>query len=296
MPEFALPPLHDAASQSSLSAQQRFLWATRLQLGSLVLAAFGGVLTLKDGDLEIGPVVSLVGFSLALAIRAYLLATETAEAWYQGRAAAESIKTLAWRYAVGGHPFVASMPDDEADKLFIDRCREILDDLTTLDVGAGGPSQVTNEMRTLRTQPLETRKQAYETERIEEQRLWYSDKADWNRKRRVAWQLGLVGLEGAGLSAAIARVANWADINLLGLAAAGATAATAWLQTRQHEQLAAAYALTAQELANVKSLVRHSPGDDDDSWAVFVQDAEEAISREHTMWRASRGVRLPRRT
>lgn len=296
MLEFALPPLHDAASQSSLSAQQRSLWATRLQLGSLVLAAVGGVLTLNDGDLEIGPVVSLVGFSLALAIRAYLLATQPAKAWYQGRAAAESIKTLAWRYAVGGHPFAACVPDDEADTLFIDRCREILDDLTTLDVGASGPSQVTKEMRTLRMQPLATRKQAYESERIEEQRSWYSDKADWNRKRRVAWQLVLVGLEVAGLSTAIARVANWVDINLLGLVAAGAAAAAAWLQTRQHEQLAAAYALTAQELANVKSLVRHSPDDDDDSWAVFVRDAEEAISREHTMWRASRGVRLPRRT
>lgn len=296
MPVFALPPLHDAASESSLSAQKRFLGATRLQLASLVVAALGGALTLKDGDGEIGPVVALIGFSVALVIRGFLFGMQPAKAWYQGRAAAESVKTLAWRYAVGGHPFVAGMPQKDADELFIERCREVLKDLHSLDVGATGESQITDEMRALRASPLDRRKAAYEKGRIEDQRSWYSDKANWNRKRRVAWQMALTGLEVAGLLAAIARVANWIDFNVLGLGAACVAAATAWLQARQHEQLATAYSLTAQELANVKGLIRHSPHDDDDSWAVFVQDAEEAISREHTMWRASRGVRLPQPT
>lgn len=294
MPEFALPPLHDDASESSLSAQRRFLRATQVQLWSLLLGAFGGVVTLKSGDTEIGPVLALVGFTVALAVRAYLFGTQQARAWYQGRAAAESVKTLAWRYAVGGHPFIATLPEPEADQLFVDRCRDVLEELRTLDVGASGPDQITSEMRALRAQPLEQRKRAYESGRLEDQRSWYSGKAAWNRQRRVAWQLALVAFEIVGLLGAIARIADLVDINLLGLAAASAAAATAWLQTQQHEQLAAAYALTAQELAGVKSLVRHNPDDDDESWAIFVQDAEESISREHTMWRASRGVRLPK--
>lgn len=294
MPEFALPPLHDAASTSSLSAQQRFLWATRVQLASLVLGAVGGIVTLKPGGREIGPVVALVGFSVAVVIRTYLLGAQPTKAWYQGRAAAESVKTLAWRYAVGGHPFVVGMPQKDADELFIERCRDVLKDVSTLDVGTSGPSQITEAMRALRAAPLEQRKAAYERGRIEDQRAWYSDKANWNRRRRVTWQITVAAFEIAGLVAAIARVADWISVNVLGLAAACAAAATAWIQARQHEQLATAYALTAQELANVKDLVRHSPEDDDETWAVFVQDAEEAISREHTMWRASRGVRLPR--
>jgi hypothetical protein len=291
--EPSLPPLHDAASESSLSAQQRFLWATRLQLSSLLVAAFGGVLTLKHGDREIGPLVALAGFVVALAIRAFLLATQPAKAWYQGRAAAESVKTLAWRYAVGGHPFVAGMSQHDADQLFIERCRQILNDLSTLDVGTSGESQITDGMRALRAESLERRKAVYSHDRLEDQRSWYSDKANWNRKRRDGWQIALLGFEVAGVVAAIARAAGSLHVNVLGLAAACAAAATAWLQTRQHEQLATAYALTAQELANVKGLVTHQPDDDDETWAVFVQDAEEAISREHTMWRASRGVRLP---
>jgi SH3-like domain-containing protein len=294
--EFSLPPLHDAASESSLAAQQRFLRATRLQLASLVLSAFGGVLTLKHGHTKIGPVVALIGFAIALAVRAFLRTTQPAKAWYEGRAAAESVKTLAWRYAVGGHPFVVGMSEDDAGQLFIARCREILRDLSTLDFAATGETQITAEMRALRSAALDERKAAYSTGRLEDQRAWYSEKATWNRKRRDNWQLSLAAFEAFGLLAAISLVAGWIHISLLGLAAACAAAAAAWLQTRQHEQLATAYALTAQELANVKDLVRHSPRDDDESWAVFVQDAEEAISREHTMWRASRGVRLPQQT
>lgn len=292
--EFALPPLYEAASRSSLAAQHRFLWASRAHLGALVVAALGGVLTLEDGHSGIGAVISLTGFAVALAVRSFTLSVQPARAWYQGRAAAESVKTLAWRYSVGGHPFIAGLPDEEADKLFIERCRDILRDLNTLDLGVRGDSQITDGMRALRAAPLEQRKAAYETGRLEDQRSWYSKKATWNQKRHLAWQIGLVLIEVGGLLAAIAHVANWIDVNLLGLAAACAAAATAWLQARQHEQLAAAYALTAQELANVKSLVAHNPADHAESWAVFVQDAEEAISREHTMWRASRGVRLPR--
>ena len=82
VPEFALPPLHDSASKSSLDAQHRFLWATRAQLASLVVASFGGVVTLKDGDVEIGAVIALAGFAAALAIRGFLLAAQPTRAWY----------------------------------------------------------------------------------------------------------------------------------------------------------------------------------------------------------------------
>jgi hypothetical protein len=188
---------------------------------------------------------------------------------------------------------VATLSTHDADVLFVARCKEVLQELSTLDLGAASAGgQVTDEMRALRVKPLAERKAAYEHGRIEDQQVWYSGRASWNRERAHRWQLALVGLEIIGLLAAIGRVADWIELDVLGVAAACSAAATAWLQTRQHEQLAAAYALTAQELANVRSLIGHAE-DTPESWAIFVQDAEEAISREHTMWRASRGVRLP---
>ena len=64
---------------------------------------------------------------------------------------------------------------------------------------------------------------------------------------------------------------------------------TAWLQTKQHQTLATAYTVTALELASVRSKIAYQNNEAD--WAKFVSDAEEAFSREHTLWKASRGVR-----
>ena len=129
------------------------------------------------------------------------------------------MKTLAWRYAVGGHPFIVDTPDEESDALFVQRCRDIMRDLDTLDLAADGASQITDDMRRLRAAQLQTRKDAYERGRIADQQAWYSARATWNQKRRVAWQLALMLLEIGGLLAAIARVADWIDIDLLGFAA-----------------------------------------------------------------------------
>jgi len=285
-----LPPLHDAASDASLRGQDRFVRATQGQLVCLIVAAIGGAIALESGDVSIGAVVALIAFVVALGLRTLLLVTAPARDWYEGRAAAESVKTLAWRYAVGGHPFAAGLAEAGADQLFVERCDEILRDLTELELGGHPAPQITSQMRELRQSRLATRKDTYETERIANQQDWYSSKASDNRGQAWRWQVVLGVLEAVGVLAAVGRVAGWIDFDLLGIMAACAAAGTAWIQTRQYEQLAAAYGIACQELTNVRALV-HSP-DDADSWAVFVQDAEEAISREHTMWRASRGVRL----
>jgi hypothetical protein len=76
--------------------------------------------------------------------------------------------------------------------------------------------------------------------------------------------------------------------DLLGIVAAAIAVVAAWMQTKQHETLGRAYSVTAQELAAVRT--DWEADRNEDEWAAFVDEAEEAISREHTLWRASRGV------
>jgi hypothetical protein len=59
-----------------------------------------------------------------------------------------------------------------------------------------------------------------------------------------------------------------------------------WLQTKQHSNLIESYSVAAQELAAIKAQI--SPQDTEEAWARFVKEAEEAISREHILWKASR--------
>jgi hypothetical protein len=93
--------------------------------------------------------------------------------------------------------------------------------------------------------------------------------------------------EGVGIAAGIAVVLGATGIDLLAVIAALAAAGTAWVQVKQYGSLATAYSIAAQELASISAEVDTvSEG----LWAVFVANAEEAISREHTLWRASRGL------
>lgn len=91
-----------------------------------------------------------------------------------------------------------------------------------------------------------------------------------------------------GVLAGATRVFFDLDVDLHGIVAVGAATVVAWLEAKQHRNLSTAYGITAQELASAASL-----GDSitaEDKWADFVGQSEEAISHEHTLWRASRGV------
>src|SRR5690349_2934788 len=102
-----LPALHEATSEMSARAQREFLWLTRSQLLLVLGAAIAGLMTLKVGadKTPVGVIVGLIAFVVSILLRLFTLARRPESRWYEGRAAAESVKTLAWRYAVGGKPF-----------------------------------------------------------------------------------------------------------------------------------------------------------------------------------------------
>jgi hypothetical protein len=67
-----------------------------VRLGALLVAAFDGGLTLTTaGDFQVGGGLAFVAFACALSAELYLATTNPLTTWYEGRAAAESAKTLA---------------------------------------------------------------------------------------------------------------------------------------------------------------------------------------------------------
>jgi hypothetical protein len=230
-------------------------------------------------------------FTAALIVEIYLLARKPERTWYEGRAAAESAKTLSWRYMMGAVPFNVAMPPAEAEKLFLRRLEEVLEVLKDIELVVDNTSdeQITGAMQEVRSSLLSERKARYEEQRVREQQDWYARKAQWNRRRAESWTIAMVTIEALGLSAAMLKAVGTIEGDILGLAGAIIAAMAAWLQTKQHRTLATAYAVTSLELASVRSRIKHQA--DEEDWAVFVSDAEEAFSREHTLWKASRGVR-----
>jgi len=257
----------------------------------LLLGSLGPVFFVSFGLMEFAGWLAILGFLAALFAEMYTATTKPDRAWYEGRAAAESVKTLAWRYAVRGESFEGDSEAAKLDALFVARVREVLDDLGEIELShsSGATTQITEPMRQLRASPFQERLVAYRDGRIEDQRSWYESKAEWNRIRRLRWTVVVIGAEVTGVLGGVALVTGLLQLDLISVLGAFATAAIAWTQAKQYSTLATAYGITAQELASVAAEVS---GATEATWASFVGQAEEAISREHTLWRATRGVRI----
>jgi conflict system pore-forming effector with SLATT domain len=287
--ESEFPALYRAADHSAIVGQRRFLLAIRFQLASLLLAAVFGSFSLNAGHVDAAAICAAAALATALVTEVFLLTVRPDRRWYEARAAAESAKTLAWRYAVGGQPFDLDGGTDDhgAERLLLRRFTGItssLRDFALLPM-RGEDRQVTSAMRQVRTLPLEERQRQYLVGRINDQRAWYADRARRNERRSAQWSVGLAALETAGLVAAVLAAVQLINFDLPGIFGAIAAGGVAWLQTRQHQQLASAYSVAALELADIAERAEWPRTEVE--WAHFVDEAEEAISREHTLWWAS---------
>jgi hypothetical protein len=283
------PALFRSADRESQRAQRSYLTSLRVRLGSLVVAAFGGALTLTTtGGFQVGGGLAFLAFACALGAELFLATTSPLTTWYEGRAAAESAKTLAWRYMVRAEPF--EVDDVDVDKQFHAQTYSLLQDLRSISLGTEEPAaqQITDKMRHVRALDFNERRQVYFADRIADQQRWYSEKARWNDRRARGWVLVSIVLEIAGLIGGALKAFGWINFDLLGFLAAAAGSVTAWIEAKQHRNLATAYGIASQELASIATELATLKSEE--RWAVFVSQAEEAISREHTLWRASRGI------
>lgn len=281
-----LPGVHDAADQASGKGQKTYLVLSAVRLISLLVAAIAGAIAIIASQGEWLGWVVLIAFFIAGVSELALITVQPERAWYAGRAIAESTKTLAWRYAVGGQPFPPTLQDDQAESLLRKRISQVLDKgKDRLDLSSK-PLVVTPSMKQLRAANFEARRDAYLQLRTRDQRKWYSDKA----KSNAAWATGgryvlLVGEFGAVVAAALALHAD-RIVDFAGIIAALIASGAAWLAIKQHSQLTSAYRVAAVELALQEETLGSVI---EEKWPQAVADAEEAISREHTMWLASRG-------
>jgi hypothetical protein len=288
----SLPAAFQATDRASFQAQRQTVRLTGLQLLLLIASAVGGAvdLRLQRPHLDVGGLIASTGFVAALVVGFYLASRRPDRTWYRGRAGAESVKTLAWRYAAGGEPFQKDqLTDREASRLFSSRLTELVNQLRELDWPTTlGAEQVTEPMRGIRQLDLEGRKRSYCAGRLDDQIDWYQRKAAENTRRSRRWGrvAGVITL--AGVLAGIARILTLIELDLLGVLAAVAASATAWSQLKQFDVLASAYGLTAQQLGIVQSELVDIHTEEE--WVSFVSQAEDGMSKEHTLWLTRRGL------
>ncbi|TQM78233.1 uncharacterized protein DUF4231 [Saccharothrix saharensis] len=286
MTDADLPALFHDAERASLRGQRQALAWSRIRLISAVLAAIGGAMTWKFfGDASPGGALAMVAFSVALVVEILLWTQQPERDWYAGRAVAESIKTLAWRYAAAGAPFPADAPGAQA--LYRDRVAEVVAASEERLAMVGDDPSPTAAMTALRAAPFEQRRAAYLEHRLQEQKTWYSGRAQHNRTRALQWRSALIAGEVAAIVLAGVRTFGVWEVDMSGVLAAAVASGAAWLGTRRHSTLATSYSMAARELALVRVKLLDA---DEASWADAVAEAEKSMGREHRLWLASRPV------
>lgn len=281
------PALHRSANTLSLDAQRHFLRCLKLHLVLLCVGAALSALNYPCIWIAIAQVFALLG---ALSCSIYLFTKRPDRLWYAGRAVAESVKTITWRYVTKAEPFDSA--DDIAQHDFrkklkdiVDQNREVAQSLTSNLTEA----QISDVMNSTRALGLADRKKAYQLERISDQLAWYAKKSAFNKRTSNIFFWLLVATNAAAVIAAIVRVnfpttPVWFTDTLIAIAAS----LLSWMQAKRYSELAASYALTAHEISLIRE--QSSLPSTDQEFSLFVGDAENAFSREHTQWTARRDI------
>ncbi len=286
------PALYLAADNASGMAQKRHLRFTAIILGALVLsAALGTSAGLVPSIGKILALLSGAGAAVSFIVTSIRKAMRPEKLWYEGRAVAEAAKSMAWRYMMGADPYPESLSPTEVDGKFIADLRVMAQDQAEAALGMGGEfsdrPQITERMREVRSAPLEQRKQIYLISRIEDQRKWYGSKA---RKSQVVANRYFVVIQASQALTLAATVLLLSPVgskwNLGGVFSALASALIAWLQVRQHEQLAQTYSVAALDLGFIEAQAEGATTEQ--TLSSLVVNAESTLSREHSQWMVRR--------
>jgi hypothetical protein len=290
------PWLKCASDEASRDAQGWYFRLLAVQLMLFFLVGLTGAIQYVLPISTQRHATVAISVLLALAIIATLLGRERKldKIWFDSRAVAESVKTATWRFMMGAPPF-QPQPTANIEASFLAELDEIRKARPDIDEHLSGRASnvqpISDYMRSLRQSDFATRKSAYLTDRAADQRDWYSSKAKWNLRRKTIWYVTSISLQVLALILAI-FVASYGGFpfNAVGLLMTAAASVTAWSQAKRYDDLPNSYGLAAQELRTIYTLIERT--NNEDEFRELVDQGEEAVSREHTMWCARRSVRI----
>lgn len=276
------PALFLDADNASNMYQTRFLRLIRGEYLALFLASVFSMSFLNDVVYYLLYAGIFVVGLIILIIRAQ---SKPEQWWYRCRALAESVKTLTWRYMMHAAPFGGG--DAQAKKEFRDQLhaifRENMETAKQITDNWSGNDQITQPMENVRAQTREDRMAYYLKHRVEDQRSWYKRKSKANRTaaRGWVWASGFCYVIAGSMALSRIALPNWLYWPIEPLIVIAASI-VGWMQIKKFNELAAAYTVTAHEIGLIQPVADGVTNDDE--FSEFVNDAEKAFSREHTLW------------
>jgi hypothetical protein len=286
------PNYFQASDKLSIDSQKYYLNIIRADLLSMIFAALLAIYSFQITEYKLG-VHILIGILLLLGLilTIILKSKKYEDIWYQGRALAESCKTITWRFSMCSEYFESNISQEEVKERFITRIKEIANEFSNLSGSLNAKilnkEIITDKMLELRNLSVNEKKEYYIKQRIENQKKWYAEKAEWNKNKSNFWFWLIIVSQAVALISIVFLIKNpdnnW---NLVGLLTTIASSAISWLQIKQHQELKQAYTTASEELNFIKELSYKVTNNE--QLSEFILDSENAISREHTLWIAQR--------
>jgi hypothetical protein len=259
-----------------------------MNLGFLVIGALLEALSSHFDHRRAFPIGAVICFFFTCFISVTSAFLKLEDKWYRGRAVAESVKTLAWKYMMRVESDNAGEITSPEAKLTAD-LSSILNEFADLGSVFGGSKgnkqQISPAMKMTRSVGVAERRTTYLEHRIKQQRSWYTSKAQQNRVMANALLTAVVGCQLVAVILAAMSINN-PGINFAPILAAASSGLIAWTQLRQYSELAQSYGIAGQDLGLIEEQGTQEMTEAE--FSQFVVRAETAISREHTLWRARR--------
>jgi len=286
------PGIQQAADKASLKAQKYYTSFMKANLCISLIAAFLAIYNFHSPAPKTAVyIVSAILLFLTIILTLIIKQTKFEDYWYQGRALAESVKTLTWRFVTCSEGFESSLDQHmvrtKFTSLLSDMERQFNELSNMLDTTLAAAAPITQTMENIRGRSWQDRLKYYITNRIIEQKNWYTSRAAYNYKMKNVWFWVAIVAQVFALTCSIILIVDTnTDWNFVGVFTTLSATAFAWLELKQHQALKQAYTTTAIELGQVESLGVNITTEIE--FTRYVLDSENAISREHTVWLAQR--------
>lgn len=280
---FNYPAIYKDASALSDRTQKIYLYCLRAFLCVLVLSSvlssyFDNFLWLRITNAIVA--IGIVVFSFVFHFHNFQ------GIWYNARAVAESIKTTSWRFAMKAEPY--NISDSDAKDLLKHRIVEIVNSNIDFKQHMGtrfaNDPAIPDDMIEMRNKKIEERKKIYCENRVIEQKHWYIKKSNFNKNRSLLFFI-ILAIVSIIFCALLFVSIEFKDTkfpteSLLSII----SAIFVWIQTKRYSELEKSYALTVNEICMVE--VDGHKDMCESRFSDYVNDTENAFSREHTQWLA----------
>ena len=292
MEEKDYPNYFIAGDNTSKEAQNLYIKLVGTTLILMCLGAIMSIYNFQDNNSKfyiyiLSGVFLFISFILSL----FLMIKKYEDIWYRGRALAESIKTLSWRYMTKSEYFDSTISDEDAKKRFISRIKEIKSEFQDIEKELS-PNDlilgfITEKMEEVRSKSLDQRKTFYFKQSIQIQIDWYASKSSVNKRKYEHLFLGVVITQFLSVIYIVFLIIKPDfNFNFVGFLTTLSASFLSWLQVKKYQENKEAYITALSELNMIK--IQFSEINTEEKFAKFVLDSENAMSREHTIWLAQK--------